>query len=103
MKARSRSPALLGACVVGISLSAPSCVLGTRRPPSRVGVARAPLGDAREITSTTSMTTPGCRSGPEPRPASPARDAVWVDGSCHYDGVGYEWIPGRWERRSRVR
>lgn len=33
----------------------------------------------------------------EQRYAAPAPGMVWLEGSWHWDGVEYVWIPGRWE------
>ena len=34
----------------------------------------------------------------EHRPVAPGREFVWVDGYHRWDGHGYVWVPGRWDR-----
>jgi hypothetical protein len=34
-------------------------------------------------------------------PPRPYRDAVWLAGSWDWQGNGWAWIPGRWERTQR--
>jgi hypothetical protein len=38
----------------------------------------------------------------EHRPHAPGRDYVWVSGYQRWDGRGYVWEPGRWERPPRA-
>jgi hypothetical protein len=86
--------------VVVAAFATGGCVIGSAAPPSRLEVARAPLGPhGRGTPSTTSLSSPGCNVRTETRPPRPAADAVWIDGSCHWDGNSYRWIEGRWERR----
>ncbi len=46
----------------------------------------------------------GCASGPMPpaplpeiRYAAPSHGMVWIDGSWHWNGADYTWLPGHWE------
>ena len=46
----------------------------------------------------------GCVAGlqppaplPEVRYAAPAPNMTWVDGSWHWTGAAFTWLPGRWE------
>jgi hypothetical protein len=36
---------------------------------------------------------------PELRYAAPAPNMVWIEGTWHWDGARYVWLPGRWESR----
>ena len=39
----------------------------------------------------------------ERRGPPPSREHVWVQGYHNWDGHGYVWVPGRWERAPRPR
>lgn len=83
--------------MLAAGLAASSCVVGTDRPASRVDIARVPTGEARAASET--GLTSECRGERGPRPAPPAPGAVWVEGYCHYDGLRYVFVAGRWEPR----
>ena len=60
--------------------------------PSRLAVARA--GTEAEPPALVYAEHAGCRPREEPRPRQPGPDAVWVDGSCRYDGTRFVWTSG---------
>jgi len=37
----------------------------------------------------------------EVRPASPAPNAVWIDGHWNWRGGRYVWVPGHWDRNPK--
>lgn len=78
-----------------VALVATACVVGTDRPASRVDVARGPEGDG--TTPATAGSSARCKPDSKSRPPPPNPDAVWVDGFCHFDGVRYVSVKGRWE------
>jgi hypothetical protein len=48
------------------------------------------------------------RTGPpvrvvEVRSVAPGPGFVWIEGYHRWDGRGYLWVPGRWERAPRAR
>jgi hypothetical protein len=65
-----------------LGLAASSCVLGLETP--RAG----PKLDRPEDRSET----------PAPRPKDCAADCHWSPGYWHWDGGGYVWVDGHWER-----
>ncbi|HVW25721.1 MAG TPA: hypothetical protein VHC69_10140 [Polyangiaceae bacterium] len=72
-----------------------ACVVGTDRPAARVDVARAATGESSAAPETGAAV--GCRGERAPRRARPDPRAVWVEGYCHFDGVRYVSVSGRWE------
>lgn len=39
----------------------------------------------------------------EARPRSPGRDFIWIEADNNWNGSGYDYVPGRWERRPAPR
>jgi hypothetical protein len=78
------------------------CVVGAPRPSSRIEIARAPVS---RVDRESSVLPPaggcsGAESKPEQsRPAPPTKDAVWVEGFCHFDVTHYTWVDGNWRTR----
>jgi hypothetical protein len=91
-----RSPVALLVVALGLA----GCVVGAPRPPTRLDVARAPAERPRADVAA-KPAHPGCGPAPadEPRPPGPP-GSVWVEGDCHYDGIRYVWVPGRWQPRA---
>jgi len=65
-----------------LALMASSCVLGLDSP------AAGPKLERPEARSET----------PPPRPKDCEADCRWSPGYWHWDGGGYVWVEGRWER-----
>lgn len=85
---------------IALALAAPACVVGAERRPSRVEAARAPLDPAEGAPHASLRGESGCAGAtPAPVPPRPSPDAVWIDGDCHWDGVRYVWVDGRWQAR----
>lgn len=73
---------LLGNGVTWVAaLLATGCVLGLRGEPAAPPDRPAPR---KETVA--------------PKPANCAADCRYLPGYWHWDGGGYVWIPGRWER-----
>lgn len=79
MTARVRAHAHLTALLV---FAASGCVLGLESP------AAGPKLERPEARAET----------PGPKPAGCAADCRWSPGYWHWDGGGYVWAPGQWER-----
>lgn len=101
--ARFRRAARVTASTLALASTfvATACVVGVPEAPSRLAVARA----------TTEPAAPGVLAAdpsacaapePEPRPPAPNPSAIFVAGSCHFDGVRSVWIGGYWEDRGAL-
>ena len=79
----------VGTLAFGLAVSA--CVVGTPLPPSRVELARGPSNEPGGGSPA------ACAGARTERPPRPAKNAVFIDGYCHFDGARYAFVPGRWE------
>lgn len=93
------APLVTRACPVVAALVATSCVVGSGSRPTRVEASRE-TGEGGSFDVMTVGDHRAC-AGVHPRPRPPAKDALWIEGSCHFDGVDFHWVEGRWESRAR--
>lgn len=82
---RTRAQLQLGAWKVSLlfGFGASGCVLGLETP------AAGPKLERPEQRAET----------PPPRPKNCGADCRWSPGYWHWDGGGYVWVEGRWERQ----
>lgn len=85
----------LWTCSAGLLF--PSCVLGVPSPPDRAKVASERTAVISERTAEAWRLELAIESTSRPKPAEGCRRCVWIEGTRHFDGTGYVWIPGRWE------
>ena len=85
---------ILNACVVGAPVRPRATEIAAGPPPPRDEPSAARI----VYEETTGLGTHPDTSAEEQ--AAPRPDAIWVGGYYHFNGVDYEWQPGRWEQRT---
>jgi hypothetical protein len=84
--------------ILALSVLCAGCVVGSPRPEPRLSVARAPA--SRVGPDAILPPASGCRGAEEhERPPRPTKDAVWIEGYCHFAVTHYTWVEGSWRTR----